>query len=148
MKEDGSYQTCNGGNILYVHPSSVMFNRKPETGFVIFHDITETKKKFMRDLTVVERDWLIEVAGHYYQYNKKTKQKILGICRILKFICSGVCILHTPNMWYISSKHTSVQLQISYLKKKRKEPLLPTHMLDFFPKYLFLNMHTPSTTHP
>jgi hypothetical protein len=37
-----------------------MFNRKPETGFVVYHEITETKKKLMRDLTVIESDWLTE----------------------------------------------------------------------------------------
>ncbi|MBW0501432.1 hypothetical protein O181_041147 [Austropuccinia psidii MF-1] len=73
MKDDGSYRSCREGNILFVHPSSVMFNRKPQTGFVIFHEITETKKKFMKDLTVIEKDWLTELAGHYYNF-KGVKQ--------------------------------------------------------------------------
>jgi len=71
MKDDGSYRSCRDGNIMFVHPSSVMFNRKPETGFVVYHEITETKKKLMRDLTVIESDWLTELAGHYYQVKLK-----------------------------------------------------------------------------
>ncbi|EGG00219.1 uncharacterized protein MELLADRAFT_75787 [Melampsora larici-populina 98AG31] len=64
---DGSYSSVRDGTILHVHPSSVMFNRKPETGWVIFHEVMETKKRFIRDLTVIEPDWLTELAGHYYQ---------------------------------------------------------------------------------
>lgn len=75
MKDDGSYRSCREDNVLFVHPSSVMFNRKPETGFVIFHEITETKKKMMRDLTVIEKDWLIELAGHYYQLADNNTKK-------------------------------------------------------------------------
>jgi hypothetical protein len=40
---------------LHVHPSSVMFTRTPTTGFVIFHEVVETSKSFMRDLSVIEQ---------------------------------------------------------------------------------------------
>ncbi|POW13147.1 hypothetical protein PSHT_07847 [Puccinia striiformis] len=73
MKDDGSYRGCRDGNVMFVHPSSVMFNRKPETGYVVYHEITETKKKLMRDLTVIDSDWLTELAGHYYQVKDKAK---------------------------------------------------------------------------
>ncbi|POW03903.1 hypothetical protein PSTT_10757 [Puccinia striiformis] len=73
MKDDGSYRGCRDGNVMFVHPSSVMFNRKPETGYVVYHEITETKKKLMRDLTVIDSDWLTELAGHYYQVKDKNK---------------------------------------------------------------------------
>lgn len=42
---------------LHVHPSSIMFTRTPSTGYVIFHDIVETTKTFMRDITVIDSDW-------------------------------------------------------------------------------------------
>ena len=48
--------------ILYVHPSSVMFTRQPSTGWVIYHEVVETTKSFMRDLTVVNEEWLVELA--------------------------------------------------------------------------------------
>ena len=47
---------------MNVHPSSVMFTRQPSTGWVIFHEVVETTKSFMRDLTVVEEEWLVELA--------------------------------------------------------------------------------------
>jgi len=30
--------------ILHIHPNSVMFTRKPRTGWVVFHEMEETKK--------------------------------------------------------------------------------------------------------
>ncbi|KAH9818733.1 P-loop containing nucleoside triphosphate hydrolase protein [Melampsora americana] len=74
FNEDGSYSSVRDGTVLHVHPSSVMFNRKPETGWVIFHELMETKKRFIRDLTVIEPDWLPELAGHYYQVLNKKAQ--------------------------------------------------------------------------
>jgi len=53
--------TCHG-KVLNVHPSSVMFTRQPSTGWVIYHEVVETTKSFMRDLTVVKEEWLVELA--------------------------------------------------------------------------------------
>ncbi|BEJ12894.1 hypothetical protein CspHIS471_0300680 [Cutaneotrichosporon sp. HIS471] len=68
MLPDGTFRSAREGAILHVHPSSVMFTRQPSTGWVIFHEVIETTKSFMRDLTVVEEDWLVELAPHYYQF--------------------------------------------------------------------------------
>ncbi|TXT13758.1 hypothetical protein VHUM_01125 [Vanrija humicola] len=68
MLPDGTYRTAREGAILHVHPSSVMFTRQPSTGWVIFHEVLETTKSFMRDLTVVDEEWLVELAPHYYQF--------------------------------------------------------------------------------
>lgn len=67
MQPDGSFKSVREGATLYVHPSSVMFNRSPSTKWVIFHEVIETQKRFIRDLTVIEEDWLLELAPHYYQ---------------------------------------------------------------------------------
>ncbi|KAG0148983.1 hypothetical protein CROQUDRAFT_359561 [Cronartium quercuum f. sp. fusiforme G11] len=70
MNEDGSYRSAREGTVLHVHPSSVMFNRRPETGWVLFHEVMETKKTFIRDLTVIDPDWLPELAGHFYEFSQ------------------------------------------------------------------------------
>jgi ATP-dependent RNA helicase DDX35 len=46
---------------LHVHPSSVLFTRMPATGFVVFHEVIETSKSFMRDLTVIDQVQYIPV---------------------------------------------------------------------------------------
>ncbi|OCF55267.1 ATP-dependent RNA helicase DDX35 [Kwoniella mangroviensis CBS 10435] len=68
MMPDGTYRSAREGAILHVHPSSVMFTRQPSTGWVIYHEVVETTKSFMRDLTVIEEDWLVELAPHFYEF--------------------------------------------------------------------------------
>ncbi|SPO03926.1 related to ATP-dependent RNA helicase [Cephalotrichum gorgonifer] len=66
MQPDGTFLSAGGDVVLHAHPNSVMFTRKAE--WVIFHEILETSKKiFIRDVTKVERSWLLEYAPGYYQ---------------------------------------------------------------------------------
>ncbi|KAI0518207.1 P-loop containing nucleoside triphosphate hydrolase protein [Xylaria bambusicola] len=66
MQPDGSYRNIDGGTILYAHPSSLMFNRKAE--WVIFHEVMETgNKTFIRDITKIEKSWLLDYSAGFYQ---------------------------------------------------------------------------------
>ncbi|KAI1438652.1 P-loop containing nucleoside triphosphate hydrolase protein [Xylaria sp. CBS 124048] len=66
MQPDGSYRSVEGGTILYAHPSSLMFNRKAD--WVIFHEVMETgDKTFIRDITKIEKSWLLEYSSGFYQ---------------------------------------------------------------------------------
>ncbi|KAF9002008.1 P-loop containing nucleoside triphosphate hydrolase protein [Cyathus striatus] len=60
---DGTYRSVRGNKVLHVHPTSVLFTRKPRSGWVIFHEMEETKKTQIRILTEIEPDWLLE-HGH------------------------------------------------------------------------------------
>ncbi|KAI9835589.1 MAG: hypothetical protein M1819_002040 [Sarea resinae] len=69
MQPDGSFRTVSGGTTLYAHPSSVMFNRKAD--WVIFHEVLETANKtFIRDVTKVEKGWLLEYAPAFYKIGR------------------------------------------------------------------------------
>ncbi|RAL09312.1 putative ATP dependent RNA helicase [Aspergillus homomorphus CBS 101889] len=66
MQPDGTFRTVSGGLTLHAHPSSLMFNRKAE--WVIFHEILQTgEKTFIRDITKIEKGYLLEYAPNYYQ---------------------------------------------------------------------------------
>ncbi|KAJ3564925.1 hypothetical protein NP233_g7972 [Leucocoprinus birnbaumii] len=58
---DGTYRS-----VMSVHPTSVLFTRKPRSGWVIFHEMEETKKTQIRILTEIEPDWLLD-HGHRYE---------------------------------------------------------------------------------
>lgn len=65
MQADGSFKTVNGTTI-WAHPTSLMFNRRAE--WVIFHEIMETgDKTYIRDITKIERKWLLEYAPEFYK---------------------------------------------------------------------------------
>ncbi|KAJ7070332.1 P-loop containing nucleoside triphosphate hydrolase protein [Mycena belliarum] len=63
---DGTYRSVRGNRILHVHPTSVLFTRKPRSGWVIFHEMEETKKTQIRIITEIEADWLVD-HGHKFQ---------------------------------------------------------------------------------
>ncbi|PLN80916.1 ATP dependent RNA helicase [Aspergillus taichungensis] len=66
MQPDGTFKTVTGGLTLYAHPSSLMFNRKAD--WVIFHEILQTgEKTFIRDVTKIEKSYLLEYAPNYYK---------------------------------------------------------------------------------
>ncbi|GAQ41358.1 hypothetical protein AtubIFM55763_007797 [Aspergillus tubingensis] len=66
MQPDGTFKTVSGGLTLHAHPSSLMFNRKAD--WVIFHEILQTgEKTFIRDITKIEKNYLLEYAPNYYQ---------------------------------------------------------------------------------
>ncbi|RYP06477.1 hypothetical protein DL764_003128 [Monosporascus ibericus] len=66
MQPDGSFRNVQGGTVLYAHPSSLMFNRKAD--WVIFHEVMETGSKiFIRDVTKIEKSWLLEYSSGFYQ---------------------------------------------------------------------------------
>jgi ATP-dependent RNA helicase DDX35 len=91
MQPDGSFRTVDEQTVLYAHPSSLLFvsltiivvsagrglltfdlvqHRKAD--WVIFHEIVEHGGKTqIRDITKIERDWLVEYAPEYYQVQQR-----------------------------------------------------------------------------
>ena len=72
MQPDGTFRNVEGGTVLHAHPTSLMFNRKAD--WVIFHDIMETgDKTFIRDITKIEKSWLVEYAPEFYNLSNHTR---------------------------------------------------------------------------
>ncbi|KAL2116601.1 hypothetical protein VTJ04DRAFT_8769 [Mycothermus thermophilus] len=66
MQPDGTFRPVSGTTVLHAHPSSVLFNRKAD--WVLFHEVVETgDKTFIRDITKIEKSWLLEYAPEYYK---------------------------------------------------------------------------------
>jgi ATP-dependent RNA helicase DDX35 len=69
MQPDGTFRNVAGGTVLHAHPSSLMFNRKAD--WVIFHEAMETgNKTFIRDITKIEKAWLLEYAPEFYKIQR------------------------------------------------------------------------------
>ena len=49
--------------MVQIHPSSVL-DQKPQ--WVIFEEFVLTSKNYVRTVSTVRSDWLIEIAPHYY----------------------------------------------------------------------------------
>lgn len=63
--------TASQGTVrLWVHPTSILFKQTPT--WVIFHEVVETGqgKAYMREVTVIEPEWLEELAPHFFTTKK------------------------------------------------------------------------------
>ncbi|KXS12668.1 putative ATP-dependent RNA helicase DHX35 [Gonapodya prolifera JEL478] len=67
LQSDGTWRTLRGAGmspVLHIHPNSVLLKMSPAC--VVYHEVVETTKSFMRDVTVIEPQWLPELAPHFY----------------------------------------------------------------------------------
>ena len=65
------YRTLVDGQVVYIHPSSALFNRQPE--WVVYHDLVMTTKEYMREVTTIDPKWLVEFASSFFKFADPTK---------------------------------------------------------------------------
>lgn len=65
------YRTVTDNQVVYIHPSSALFNRQPE--WVVYHELVLTTKEYMREVTTVDPKWLVEFAPAFFKMGDPTK---------------------------------------------------------------------------
>jgi HrpA-like RNA helicase len=48
-----------------LHPQSFLFKTLPQ--WVMYHELVYTTKEYMRNVLVIDPQWLLEVAPHFYK---------------------------------------------------------------------------------
>ncbi|KAI5080413.1 hypothetical protein GOP47_0003596 [Adiantum capillus-veneris] len=61
---DGSYRAMSSGQTVFVHPSSVLFGKKPDC--LIFNELVCTTRHYIRNVTRIDSAWLPELASQYF----------------------------------------------------------------------------------
>ncbi|XP_023274145.1 putative ATP-dependent RNA helicase DHX33 [Seriola lalandi dorsalis] len=64
LQPDGSYLALHTHQPVAIHPSSVLFQAKP--AYVVFNELLHTSRCYMRDLCLVDADWLLDAAPEYF----------------------------------------------------------------------------------
>ncbi|CAM0955681.1 unnamed protein product [Alopecurus aequalis] len=62
-QKDGSYRAVKSKLRVFVHPNSGMAQAQPP--WVVYHELVETSKEYIRQVTEIKPEWLVE--PHYYQ---------------------------------------------------------------------------------
>lgn len=70
LQPDGTYSTVDSHQLVAIHPSSVLFHCKPAC--VVYNGLLHTNKCYMRDLCVVDADWLYDAAPDYFRRRLRT----------------------------------------------------------------------------
>ncbi|XP_059303682.1 pre-mRNA-splicing factor ATP-dependent RNA helicase DEAH1-like isoform X1 [Lycium ferocissimum] len=65
LQKNGSYRTIKHPQTVNIHPSSGLSQVLPR--WVVYHELVLTTKEYMRQVTELKPEWLVEIAPHYYQ---------------------------------------------------------------------------------
>ncbi|XP_074286404.1 pre-mRNA-splicing factor ATP-dependent RNA helicase DEAH1-like [Silene latifolia] len=67
LQKDGAYRTVKHPKTAYIHPSSGLAQTESQPRWVLYHELVLTSKEYMRQVTELKPEWLVEIAPHYYQ---------------------------------------------------------------------------------
>lgn len=68
-REGGSYRTIKKNQSVHIHPTSALHDSMPR--WVVFNEIKQTTREYMRTVSEIEPSWLVDVAPCFY-----TKEEI------------------------------------------------------------------------
>jgi len=63
--QEGYKCLAEGGQTIYIHPSSSLFNRPPD--MLIYHEVILSSKEWAREVTAIEPQWLVELAPRFFR---------------------------------------------------------------------------------
>jgi len=93
------YKTMDEGQVVYIHPSSALFNRNPE--WIIYHELVLTSKEYMREVMAIDPKWLTELAPRFF---KKADARQLSKRKRQERIEPLYDRFNDPNAWRLSKR--------------------------------------------
>ncbi|XP_045390981.1 probable ATP-dependent RNA helicase DHX37 isoform X3 [Lemur catta] len=73
-----AYKTPLLDDPVFIHPSSVLFKELPE--FVVYQEIVETTKMYMKGVCAVEVQWIPSLLPSYCQFDKPLEEPAPAYC--------------------------------------------------------------------
>ncbi|SCV42901.1 probable pre-mRNA splicing protein PRP2 [Fusarium fujikuroi] len=67
QKSSDGYRMVKTNTSMWIHPSSVMMSVDPPPKMVIYFELVQTTKDYMRSVMPIEPKWLGELAPHFYK---------------------------------------------------------------------------------
>ncbi|KAK9905350.1 hypothetical protein M0R45_000285 [Rubus argutus] len=93
------YRTLVENQPVYIHPSSALFQRQPD--WIIYHELVMTTKEYMREVTVVDPKWLVELAPRFFKVADPTKMSKRKRQERIEPLYDRY---HEPNSWRLSKR--------------------------------------------
>lgn len=63
----GEYKTIKNQHTVYIHPSSVLSRDDNPPPWLLYFELVFTTKEYMRMVSPIQGQWLMEIAPHYYK---------------------------------------------------------------------------------
>ncbi|CAH8320272.1 unnamed protein product [Eruca vesicaria subsp. sativa] len=97
--QEGGYRTLVENQPVYIHPGSALFQRQPD--WVIYHDLVMTSKEYMREATVIDPKWLVELAPRFFKVADPTRMSKRKRQERIEPLYDRY---HEPNSWRLSKR--------------------------------------------
>ncbi len=68
LERTGTYLTVKDNQVVELHPSCTLMTTKPE--WALYNEFVLTQKNFIRTVTRIRGEWLVEIAPHYYDVSQ------------------------------------------------------------------------------
>jgi len=91
------YRTLVDSQMVSIHPSSALFHRQPE--WVVFHEVVQTTKEYLREVTTIDPKWLVEYAPAFFKFSDPTKLSKFKQTQRIEPLSNKY---EEPNAWRIS----------------------------------------------
>ena len=65
LQKNRSYTTLKHPQTVHIHPSSGL--AQVLTRWIVYHELVLTTKEYMRQVSEIKPEWLIDAAPHFYQ---------------------------------------------------------------------------------
>lgn len=62
-----SYRNIKTNSTVHIHPSSVLMAANPPIKMILYYELVETSKEYMRSCMPIKAEWLSEVAPHFHK---------------------------------------------------------------------------------
>ncbi|KAM3076728.1 Cyclin-dependent kinase catalytic subunit [Clarireedia jacksonii] len=62
-----SYRTVKNNTTVHIHPSSVLMDSNPPIKMVVYYELVQTTKEYMRSCMPIKSEWLHEAAPHFHK---------------------------------------------------------------------------------
>ncbi|CAH2295731.1 probable ATP-dependent RNA helicase DHX37 [Pelobates cultripes] len=92
-KWKNAYKTPLLEDPVFIHPSSVLFRQLPE--FVVYQEIVETSKMYMKGVSTIESEWIPALLPQYCHFGNPLEKPTPYYCPE-----SGMVKCHRPSTFY------------------------------------------------
>ena len=116
LQRDGSYRSVKSRHTVYVHPSSVLAKTDVPPKWIVFYELVETSKEYMRQVLTIKPEWLVEVAPHYYKgacCGRRRMGALEACAHLLASTCAHLLAstpTHSPLTFLSSQPRTSLRM--------------------------------------
>ncbi|PKU35373.1 hypothetical protein llap_14324 [Limosa lapponica baueri] len=98
-KWKNAYKTALLDDPVFIHPSSVLFKQLPE--FVVYQEIVETTKMYMKGVSAVEPEWIPALLPPYCHFGKPLENPPPSYCPE-----TGRIRCHRPSVFYLLAAYS------------------------------------------